>query len=494
MSQSYVERYEVSLFRRYCASRRAVAAIVAAACALASTGPAAAGPPIVIEIHVGERPDDADRFVAPVLEHLAARGYRVGVEGVGLPYEQIVSRPAIAEAAEAKKFAALVEQGEAEFFAPKLESAILVFGSADAIYQKSPGALLDKESRDRRKRVLVLSAMAHDKLSKQTAAQAGGHARDAEALMGELVRSYPDTPIPEFGPEPEKMRRKAETAAKSQSPGTLRVQVDGDAMVFIDEAFAGRRQVEERRPPGEYRVLVMPPDSAGRLYRVKVESDKATEIHAIASFVAALHTSPVWVGGMFATEAIRAKDEPAFVRQVGSDLDAHETVVLRFARVNNRLALIGVVYDRDGQLDREASMMLEPKEPSVEKLQMFAEYLGRERETWVDDDEEEDDDEGGATPRDLRWVRYPIFGAGIAAIIAGIALVATDGSCVGPTYIDRVCPKVWKTATGGYVALGAGTALVGTALWMHFTGRKEEPPAAVSVERTGGMFFVQGRF
>ena len=48
---------------------------------------------IAIEAHAGDRPDDADRLLAPVYDALGGHGYRVGVEGVGKPLEETVSRP-----------------------------------------------------------------------------------------------------------------------------------------------------------------------------------------------------------------------------------------------------------------------------------------------------------------------------------------------------------------------------------------------------------------
>ena len=80
---------------------------------LATVSPAHAGDDIVLESYTGARPDEAKKFVRPVIDELGRRGYSAG-DDVGRKFESRVSRPALAPTEVFKKFKAEADHGRDE--------------------------------------------------------------------------------------------------------------------------------------------------------------------------------------------------------------------------------------------------------------------------------------------------------------------------------------------------------------------------------------------
>src|SRR5512139_2599702 len=76
---------------------RATRRIVVLAAMLFAASASAAPDGVVVESYTGQRPEDANRLLSPVLDELATRGYVAGPEVVGRRFEQKISRPSVVE-------------------------------------------------------------------------------------------------------------------------------------------------------------------------------------------------------------------------------------------------------------------------------------------------------------------------------------------------------------------------------------------------------------
>jgi hypothetical protein len=88
-------------------------------------------------------------------------------------------------------------------------------------------------------------------------------------------------------------------------------------------------------------------------------------------------------------------------------------------------------------------------------------------------------------------------GAGVGAAIAGIAMLAVDGSgtdCVNSAHVSSErCRETTSSATGGGVLLGVGAVAIGTGLYFLLTGesKKEKSP---TLTLTPAGISMQGTF
>ncbi|HEU4614298.1 MAG TPA: hypothetical protein VFS15_19520, partial [Kofleriaceae bacterium] len=136
-----------------------------------------------------------------------------------------------------------------------------------------------------------------------------------------------------------------------------------------------------------------------------------------------------------------------------------------------------------GREIRRASIPVEP-DPSRDKLRALARFLaGDDPAPWLevqfsggpDEAVGGGGDQRGAMPSEARqggrwggW-RFLTGGFAVAGIATGVVLVALDGRCPETPPPGQQCNDYYDTATGGYVALGAGAAFAGLSIYLFAT-------------------------
>lgn len=95
---------------------------------------------------------------------------------------------------------------------------------------------------------------------------------------------------------------------------------------------------------------------------------------------------------------------------------------------------------------------------------------------------------GGA--RRFGWLAYGVAGAGAAAVVGGVALLAMDGD---GTCDQASCPRVYETSAFGWGATAVGAAALGVAGWMIWHDQRGGRAAVVPTDG-GAAAIVGGRF
>ncbi len=99
-------------------------------------------------------------------------------------------------------------------------------------------------------------------------------------------------------------------------------------------------------------------------------------------------------------------------------------------------------------------------------------------------------------PPESRWhtrtgITLGVIGIGAAAF--GITWVAVDGHCVTYDATHHGCIDQWNTKTVGWIATGAGAAIMAAGALVYFTGpSKSEQAVALGASPRG--LWLQGRF
>lgn len=83
------------------------------------------------------------------------------------------------------------------------------------------------------------------------------------------------------------------------------------------------------------------------------------------------------------------------------------------------------------------------------------------------------------------FYQWTALGAGIAAVVPGALLVGMDGKETCDASPPVRCPEVYDTLLAGSILLGAGSALLVTALVLYLTG-DDQPPAGAAVHLAPG--------
>lgn len=443
---------------------------------LVFTSSIARGGGIVLESYTGERPADAARLLEPVLEELSQREYAAG-DTVARSYEAHASRAAVTPGGLPSDFAAQVDRGFKAWIGGRFDEAIKVLVPLVETAQANPGAFAQNPAlRDPMQKALIALALAQQRIGDLSA---------MKATMSELLRSFPEAQVARatYGPDAhqafEQVRREVVAAGK----GTLTVKTDDSAVVFIDEAYRAVGSTSVELSPGEYRVVVMLNKQPSRNHRVAVRANGEATVEIDARLDQALRTTG-YTGLLFATQADRDAHEAAYAQQFAKTVGASAVAVVGIDEVRGRPAVVGsLVSLESGREIRRASIPVEP-DPSRDKLRALARFLaGDDPAPWLDvqfsggpdDGLARGGDHGGATPSDARqggrwggW-RFLTGGLAVAGIATGVVLVALDGRCPETPPPGQQCNDYYDTATGGYVALGAGAAFAGLSIYLFAT-------------------------
>jgi tetratricopeptide (TPR) repeat protein len=348
-------------------------AFLAAIAALLGPRPAAAGPPIVIEAFTGDRPADADAWLAPVRAELERRGFQVGppltaaVAALSRDVRPLSAGDALAAKSDVDRaYNHLIEGEYAE--------AIAAGERALALYEDATAALAGEPAmRDLQFRALVVVARAQDAL---------GRPDDAVRSMAEAIRTFPDRAVSasEFDPRVRDLQRRVRQELQRQGTGGLELRVDDPAAIlFLNERFVGTGATRlDGLPAGTYRVHVAKGSRVGRQHRIAVHPGSVVSLAVAWELDAALRTGSA--GAFLALDAGTAPDrELALAGRLARSLGAPRVVVLAVRPVAGRRAIVGYTVVTDTQTRTFGAIQLEPVDPAPAALTTLGAFLAGAR-------------------------------------------------------------------------------------------------------------------
>lgn len=305
-----------------------------------------------------------------------------------------------------------------------------------------------------------------------------GREVDATATMAEVVRGDPkrEPSSIRFSPDVIDFFKKVKRDLDAQPRGSLEVVTEPPGLaVTIGGEYVGQSPVKVGDLyPGRYRVIVGQGAGAGRLHEVTVQGDERVAIDH--GFDRALRTRDL-VAFAFANEGERAANEAAYAAKLGRWLGARQVVVLAAGVHQDRRALIGSLVDVEtARATRAGIVATEPSAPTPETLRTLARFLARggpapgivtsgaafsgapARAT-----PEAEAAAGSSSARPFRVWKWVAAGVAVAALAAGGALMAMDGTCSEETRSgacvgrrDTKGPAIGALAGGGAIGIGAG--------------------------------------
>lgn len=451
-----------------------------------------AEPTPVLESWVEDRPDDADRLLAPFE---SASAFTQG-PALAATIEDQLSQPGAADRDATAQAMALADRGYESWLEGEFTEATESLQKALDLMHASPALFATRaDERPLLYKTLVGLAGAHQRL---------GQTDRAVAVMAELVRSFPDTPFNRalFPPDVFELYRRVKQDLDDQRAGTLRVRVNDDSVsIFLNERFVGTgASYQAELPPGRYRIYTQKGSRAGRLHHVEVAGGVETSAEIDWYLDSALRTGPGTVGLLFADAPERAEHEVVNALAVGRALGSDSVIVVGTRDFEGRHSLVGTVLSVDtGKVIRTAAVALEPATPGPDAFADLARFLaggeptpelllpGRRPA-------------GGTVPvtrRDDRgrsfgaW-KWAALGTGVAALATGVVFIQLDGPILDDQ--GNHTPDQYETRGPGIGLVAGGAALIGTGLVLWLLERPADRPAtsAAVVPTAGGLTFAIG--
>jgi hypothetical protein len=437
---------------------------------LVATTSSAHGGGIVLESYTGERPADATRLLAPVLEELSGRGYASG-DTVARTYDVQVSRAAMTPGGVPVDFAAQIDRGFKAWVGGRFDEAIEILVPLVETAHANTGAFAAEPSlREPLLQALIALGLAYQRI---------GDASAMRATFGEIVRSWPQTQLSRatYGPDAaqafEHVRREVVAAGR----GRLTIKTDDAAVVFVNEMYRAAGSTSVDLSPGEYRVVVMLNKQASRSHRITVRANAEVALEIDAKLDQAIRTAK-FTGLSFASQAERDAHEARYAQRFAKAVGANAVAVVGIDDVRGRSAVVGVLVSlQSGRELRRARIPVEP-DPSRDKLRALARFLagddpapGLEVQFSAGDhgDRTRSETSDHASPGRWGGWRFVTAGLGAAALGTGIALFALDGTCPTEPPPGQQCNDFYDTATAGYLALGGGAVLAVLSVYLFAT-------------------------
>jgi hypothetical protein len=463
--------------------KRDKAVMVHIVLALLMTSSVARGGGVVLESYTGERPADAARLLAPVLEELSRRDYAAG-DTIARAYEAKASRTALMPGGLPGDFAAQVDRGFKAWVGGRFDEAIKLLVPLVETAQANSGAFAaDPTQRGALLKALIGLALAYQRI---------GDLSSMRTTFGEIVRSFPDAQISRatYGPDAQQAFDQTRRDMQAAGRGKLNVKlVDDTGVVFINEAYRAVGSTTVELAPGEYRVLVMMNKQPSRNHRVTVRANAETKIEIDAKLDQSIRTAG-YTGLSFASQTDRDSQEAQYAQKFAKVVGASAVAVVGIDEVRGRSAVVGSLISlQSGRELRRASIPIEP-DPSRDKLRALARFLagddpapglevqfsgagdsgspGGGSDGAGSDDGETDEPSGSGGGRWGGW-RFLTAGVAVAGIATGVVLVSLDGKCPETPPPGQQCNDFYNTATPGYAALAGGAVFAGLSIYLFAT-------------------------
>lgn len=419
--------------------------------------------PIIIESYAGERPKEAQYYLAQLGRILSEPPHRHG-ELLRKDAEASVSRSAGPDGDPAK-MRATIEDAQRLFIEGRFKPAIQKLEQGRRLFVARAGMVAsDQNLRATLHKGLLY--LAHSYLRT-------GQRQLAEDRMSEVIRSFPDkepTSV-QFSPELVAFYQQVRTKMLAAPRATLTVETTSErCLVFINERFVGMSPVTvDNLYTGPYRVYVRTPKQGGRLHPVRLEGG-ARSMTIDFALDQVFVTRP-YVGLRFADREAREANEARFAAALGRQLKAPSVVVMTIRRHRGYRSLITKVVDSAaGQVQRSALVHLEPKPPTSNRVEELAAFLSgkpagpqlmvlypphprRSSGGAVDDG-----DRAPGRNRALPLLKWSALGVAVAGLAAGVTLLALDGRKTCSTPEGVRCPENYDTLVPGAVLTGIGAA------------------------------------
>lgn len=439
-------------------------------------------PPIVLESYVGERPDDAEVLLSPLIDELAKNKFVIGPDVVGRQFEATASRPAVAGGLP-KNFVDELARGHDRWANGKFDEAVPILGPLVEAARANTGEFAQNQNRalhPQLQRALIALAMSQLKLGDRSA---------AKQTMGEALRGDPNLKISRgmYGQEASELYDEVFRQLFDRGLGKVIIVVDAEgAGIYVNERLLEMGRLEMSLPPGEYRVVARIGNDVSRAHRVVVKGGDIHKLTIEPAFDQVVHTGPGWTGLRFPSSAERARDELRHAAAFGAAIDADQVIVLGIDTVNDRRTIKGALVNKvSGREFRSGSIPLDAN-PSTEQRRNLARFLiGGPATPDIIDYVRSDREAGGAGPiaraerragpapappwGGWKWITG---GAAVAAGVAGGVILSYHGKCSADVAPGVPCPNHHETAAPGWTAIGGAAALAGVTVYLVLRERR----------------------
>jgi hypothetical protein len=441
-----------------------------------------AKPILVLESHVGVRPEKLGRVMDTLDDHLETYGFAARpatiqrLAGPGAP------RPGILDPdLSAAKIAQHLNDGWAEFVAARWDQAVIKLTHALEEVHRNPALVVNDTSN------LDLTFKAYIALAvcQQRRADAGGAARTMiEAIRIFRSRSVGRTEA--WGREGEKLYSDLFRQVQAMGRGRLSIAGgDPEAAIFVEGQLRGMGNAKlAELVPGVYRVFIRLPGTMGRQYQVQVAPNDDAYLNIDPDIDTTLWVTDSWIGFQFTSEAARGREGKYAVEIARRWTGNGAVVVLVTGQDKGRPVLEGVRY-RDGVEVRRARIYIDATDAggSSKLAQFLADGTPGAGIAVLKTD---------ATPAPIgarrRWRRTPqvVMGLGVLASAGSSVwyLVSSDDDHTRPTYDDWKTPAV-EVFMGSAIVVGAG-------VYLYLRGSRSTGTATAAVLGTGIAALLSG--
>jgi hypothetical protein len=462
---------------------------------------------VVLECHVGDRPDDASRTIVPLRRAFGAYGVTARPSAIRARLRYRDSRPGILNPAlTISDLTARIDAATKLLNKSKNEGDIKAardaFEAALGDAYANVAMLVDNRARSQKAMMDLLVGLA---VSRQRLKDTAG----AASAFQELARSYPnqDQAIQNgYGMEPAQNYRRAEKELDQRGRGTMVVTVsDPSALIFTDEWDRPQNATFEADVlPGIYRVFVQLPGTRGRLYYVVVEPKQKVRLEIDAAFDAAVTVTDAWVGLTFLTMAAARAHLVDYARRLVPS-DEREVMVVSHTRWNDRPAVVGSVYRLDTGAHARSRLVVLGGRDEEFMLSLLAQVLATpdthdqvaKGYGMISVPDPFGSDEAVAAPRATQHApsgaKWWLAGSALVTAAGGGLLVYADNR--GTCEASPDCKYVVRTAPYGYVSLSVAGLMALAAGYLFYRDRPSTgTTVGVMPTTTGAFLSVAGSF
>jgi hypothetical protein len=329
---------------------------------------------VVIEVYRGERPANAEKWLAPVHDALTERGFASGsslaaaIDASVSRHSNQLSATQIVEAQRAVSRAyELLLDGDYPAAADNSLAAL-------AVYARAPWQMAREDAlRDLQFDALLIAARSYEAL---------GNGEEGFRMMAEALRTFPERQVntQRFDPRVKDLHRRVRDELANQGVSELRVSVDDpSAVVFINERFVGTGSSKVGNLfSGTYRVFVAKGPDAGRVHTAIIAPRSAKSLAISWRFDRALRTE----GGRVVMELAvddRRNDDVDLAIAAGRALNAESVVVLGIRTVRGRETVVGHSIWMDSQRKTYGAVQMEPITASAAVLARLGAFLAGDK-------------------------------------------------------------------------------------------------------------------